>query len=174
MQLDFEESEYSIEEIENKYKEAQSEWRVVVENRKKLREEELLDKNTVVIEGEDNKAQIKRRKIIKKLHKNETRKRSFKYITKYLGKDKNKSLNRVQVKNEEGDIVKTIYNWKEMENALIEHNKMHYRKAHKSIAHRDKIYNKLTCDKTRDKILNGTLSKDDCQYQAVYNFLTLL
>ena len=56
VQLDFEESEYSIEEIENKYKEAQSKQRAVVENGKKLREEELLDKNIVVIEGEDKKA----------------------------------------------------------------------------------------------------------------------
>ena len=80
----------------------------------------------------------------------------------------------MQVKNEEEDIVKIIYNRKEIENALIEYNKIYYRKVYKSIAYRDKINNKLTCDKIQDKILNGTLSKDDCQCEAVYNFFTLL
>ena len=76
------------------------------------------------------------------------RKWSFKYITRYLGKGKNSLLNRLQVKNDDGEVIKCIYNWNKIDEELMNYNKNYYKKAHDSIACKDTICNKLTCNKT--------------------------
>jgi len=56
-------------------------------------------------------------------------------------------LNRFQVKNDDREVVKCIYNRNEIEEELMNYNKNHYKKAHNSITYKDTIYNILICNK---------------------------
>ena len=140
IKLGLEKEEYNLNTTEENYKKAKKEWQAVVKEGQKIRETKLFDKNSILIEGEDKKAQNKRRKLVKKLKQAEFKKSSFKYITKHVGKGPNKLLNKLQIINEKGEITKHICNREEIESALIVHNIKHYRKAHASKAHNDRIY----------------------------------
>lgn len=50
----------------------------------------------------------------------------------------------------------------------------HFKKALNSHAYKDKICSKIEKDETRDKILNSTLSVDECSDKDVCEFLALL
>ena len=57
--LGLEDKELTIQQIEMRYEEVKVEWKQVVDNRKRIREAELLDKYLINIEGEDEKSQTK-------------------------------------------------------------------------------------------------------------------
>ena len=61
-----------------------------------------------------------------------------------------------------------------IKNAIIEHNKFHFQKAHQTEACKDKIYAKLQEDSVRNRILVGELDRSECDNQNICNFLTLL
>jgi len=77
----------------------------------------------------------------------------------------------VQIKDNAKIINRTIYNREEMEVELIKHNKKHFAKALLLKAYSDKVYKKLTNDKIRNKLLQGTLESNKCDYLEVYQFL---
>jgi len=164
----------SINQLMEKYNIAKEEWNYVITNGRKIQEEELLNKYSINIDSADEKAQSKRKKIINKIKQSKYRKWSFKYLTKNIGRGENKSLTSIQIKDKSGKVTKCIYNRKEIEDEIITFNKSHYKKAYKSKAFTDKIYPKLTNNKTREKVLRRLLTDDDCDYPKVLKFLHLL
>ena len=61
-----------------------------------------------------------------------------------------------------------------MEDKIKKHNLKHFTKDHESKAYNDKIYAKLTNSRVRNDMLNGRLSKDECDNAKVWEFLSLL
>ena len=61
-----------------------------------------------------------------------------------------------------------------IEREIVIYNKKYFRKAYTSNAFKDKIYTQLKCDQIRDKILKGTLEREECDNKDVYDFLVLL
>ena len=57
---------------------------------------------------------------------------------------------------------------------LIEYNKQHFTKVCKTVVYNDLLYSKLQEDEMRDAILQGTITKEDCQSKELYEFLKLL
>ena len=51
---------------------------------------------------------------------------------------------------------------------------MHFTKAHDRIARIDRICEKLRDDEVHDRMLDGRLNKDECDYARAYEFLQLL
>ena len=132
-----------------------------------FRENELLDlcPNELTEEVIANKHQRKR--IIQKIYKDQQRKRSFRYITKHIGKGTKKSLIRVHEKDDNNQIIKTYIGKEDIEKAIMKYNKVHYTKAHESKVYQDKIYFKLQEDEIRDKILTGRLAQEECDNKEV-------
>ena len=60
---------------------------------------------------------------------------------------------------------------KEIEHNLIKQNKCHYKKAMGTKAYQDRIYPKLLQNNIRNKILRGTLAREDYSNPEVYDFL---
>ena len=65
----------------------------------------MLDKYSIEIDKEDERADIKRKKAMKKIKDNEIRKWGFKYITKYISKGEKSALQKLQIKDEKGNTV---------------------------------------------------------------------
>ena len=63
------------------------------------------------------------------------------------------------------------YERNEIEEVLISQNIAHYKKVLKTLIYQDKIYNKLTDNETREKILQGTLHCSECDNEDAYLFL---
>ena len=62
----------------------------------------------------------------------------------------------------------------QIEEEIMKCNEQHLKQAHSSIAHQDKTHKKLRNNSTRDKILNGTLQRSECDDERVHEFLKLL
>ena len=62
----------------------------------------------------------------------------------------------------------------EIEHEIAQYNKKHFRQAFSSKAYKDKVYLKLRHNDIRDKILNGTLQREECDDQDIYDFINLL
>ena len=62
----------------------------------------------------------------------------------------------------------------EIEERIKQFNTSYFKKVHLLVAYKDKIYNELRCNSIRDKILNGTHKREECDDENVYHFLTLL
>ena len=56
----------------------------------------------------------------------------------------------------------------------MNYNQNHFKQAHQSEIHNDRIYAKLDNNKIRDKILNSQLMHDQCDNENVFGFLKLL
>ena len=98
-----------------------------------------------------------------------TRNRDFKHVTLNAGKGKRVGLRSVQ------DIDgKVCHNKERIEYELREHDEMNFSKVKESKAHKDKIHNNLNGDEIRDKIMQGTLDIEDCDYDDACEFVCLL
>ena len=115
----------------------------------------------------------KEKKATKKIKASELRKQSYKYITKYIGRGEKLSLQKLQIKNKEGNIERCIYKKEEVEKAVIKYNCKHYKKAHSSKCYKDKVYNQLQNNTLQDKILNDRLKREDYTYEEVYKFFEI-
>ena len=62
----------------------------------------------------------------------------------------------------------------EIEDTIMKYNKEHYQQAYKIEVYNNKIYNKLSSQIIRDKILKGELRRHKCNNQNAYEFLQLL
>ena len=83
-------------------------------------------------------------------------------------------MKRLQISNPEESEDEYIIDREKMENKIMEYNKNHLKKAHNSKVYKDKIYKELRKDNVRNKILNWTLQRKDCDDNKVYAFLKLL
>ena len=101
------------------------------------------------------------------------RNNTFSYLTRTLGKPKN-SLKKLRIHNESKSRMNTSYEREEIEKELIQFNRNHFSKAKETAAYKNKIIKALNKDEVRDKILEGTLTKDDVQHNDVHDFLKLL
>ena len=97
----------------------------------------------------------------------------FHYLSRHVGKGLKDNIKRLQIVNDDDSKV-TLIKREEIESRIREHNTNHFKKAHRSIAYKDKIYDKLRRNPIRNKILSGTLRRDECDDERVYRFLKLL
>ena len=118
--------------------------------------------------GEGDKFIKKKKKILagirKKLKKNHT----FHYLSRYSGKGLTDNIKRSQVVNENDNVEETIIKREEIENRIKSHNTARFKKAHNSIAYKDKTHDELRHNSIRDKMLNGTLQREDYDDGKVY------
>ena len=76
--------------------------------------------------------------------------------------------------NNQNESIEILIKRDEIEERIKEYNYNHFKKAHNSIAFKDRIYKKLKRNTIRDKILNRILQRDECDDERVYRFLKLL
>jgi len=82
----------------------------IKQNRKKYREEELMDKCYITIDNESKSLQRKKRKAIKKIKENEFKLWSYKYITRNVGRREKSSLQKLMIKDNNEQIIDCLYN----------------------------------------------------------------
>ena len=109
-----------------------------------------------------------------RLRKEEQRKWLLKYIIRNVGKGRKLLLKRLPRINEDGNIIETYVDKVNIETALAEYNKQHYKKVLSEKIYHNKVYKEIVNDQFRDKVLNGTVTREDCDSGKVYNFLKLL
>jgi len=138
------------------------------------REKELLDcYDRIIEEGDTPEIEEKRQKAIKTVKEKMQRNDTFSYLIRTLGNPKN-SLKKLRIHNESKSRMNTSYEREEIEKELIQFNRNHFSKAKETAVYKNKIIKALNKDEVRDKILEGTLTKDDVQHNDVHDFLKLL
>ena len=95
------------------------------------------------------------------------------YLTRTLGKPKN-ALRKLRIKNENDKSMNTCYERETIEEELIKFNRKHFSKAKETAVYKNRIVKLLNKDEIREKILKGTLTREEVQDDNVYNFLKLL
>jgi len=95
-------------------------------------------------------------------------------MTKYIRRGARSSLIRVHEVNENQQIIKIHIGKEQIENAIFEQNRKHFKKAHDINIFKDKIYATLQKDRMRNKILRGQLREEDYNNKEVFEFLKLL
>ena len=95
-------------------------------------------------------------------------------MTKYIRRGVRSSLIRVHEVNENQQIIRTHIGKEQIENAIFEQNRNHFKKAHGTNIFKDKIYATLQQDRMRNKILRWQLREEDCDNKEVFEFLKLL
>ena len=163
-----------IEEAKRAVNQAKEEWNEIVKEGKAIRERELLDYHhtEIVCENDD---QIKsKKKIINGIKRTLNKMHSFRYISRHVGRGDREGIKRLHVVDNNECIQETYVNRDRIEKEISKFNENHFKKAHNTIAYKDKIYEKLREDHTRNKIIRGTLSRNECDDDRVYDFLKLL
>ena len=110
---------------------------------KELRKSYLLDMHKDKIEGNNEKAEVRLKKITKSMGKSETRNKRFKYMNETLGKGPNSFLKRLHKVDINGNIYKTLLDRISIENELINYNTNYLKEVKTSKVCQDKIHNKL-------------------------------
>ena len=136
-------------------------------NKKKHREEYLLDHHHTNINEEGEEQVQNKKKIINSIQRKLQRNQSFRYVSKHIGKGVKGSLKRLYIVNENGEIVKTHIDKETIEEQIQNHKVKHFTKAHSSKMYKDKIYAELNNPQIRDKILNRDLDRGECNSQKV-------
>jgi len=95
-------------------------------------------------------------------------------LSKGVGKGNKASLKRIRIENNQGEIETELQDRNSIEEAIIDHNKKHFRQAFGSVAYCDKIYDKLNVDDVRNKIFCRELTIDECDHEDIHSFLKLL
>jgi len=123
---------------------------------------------------EDNKSIKKKKKVLAGIKRKLKRNHTFYYISMHAGKEDREKMQYLHVPNENGEIQNTLVKREEIEEQISSYNTTHLKQAQNSIAYKDKIYQKLRQNVIRDKILNGTLQREECDDERVYRLLKLL
>ena len=164
----------TVQEAEEMLKIAKELWTEMIAKGKEFREKELLDYHQVELIGEGDELVKKKKKVIAGIRRKLKRDHTFHYLSRHVGKGMRDSIKRLQVENENENENITLIKREEIESRIREHNTQHFKKAHESIIYRDKIYEKLRTNSIRNKILNGTLRREECDDERVFKFLKLL
>ena len=166
--------EMTIMQVMTELQKARTEWEKIKEEGKELREQELLDYVPNQVICDDERHPKKKEKILSGIKNEMKRNHTFQYLTRHVGKGQRDGIRRLHKVDENNVIVETYIERTKIENKLLEYNTHHFTKAHNSIAYKDKIYKALRNDSVRDRILNGELCREDCDFESVYEFLKLL
>ena len=164
----------TLQEAEAELKIAKDLWAEVIEKGKELREKELLDFHHQVLIDDGGKVSKKKKKIIAGIKNKMRKNHTFHYLSRHIGKGMRDNIKRLQTNNENNNNIKTIINREEIEARIKEHNAAHFKTAHDSIAFKDRTCNKLRIDSIREKMLKGTLQRNECDDKRVHSFLRLL
>ena len=149
-------------------------WAEVVENGKEMREKELLDYHHEEIIGDDVKLIKKKKRILAGIKRTMKRNHAFHCLSRHAGKGFRENMKRLKVMNENNEVEETLAKRDEIEERIEQCNSHHFKNAHDSTACKDKTCEGLINDVIRDKILNGTLRRDECDDENVYQLLKLL
>jgi len=164
----------TIQDAEEWVEKAKELWENVIKNGKEMREKELLDYHHEEILGDDQEIIKKKKRILAGIKKKLRRDHTFHYLSRYVRKGKRETMKRLQIPSSNGSEDEYVIDREKMENKIMEYNRSHFKKAHNSKVFNDKIYKELRNDNVRDKILNGTLQREECDDDNVYEFLKLL
>ena len=140
----------------------------MIENRKQIQENELLDFHHSKLNNDTLKEKKHRKQVLQRIIKPKQRNHSFQYMTKFLSKGIRGSLRKVHIINETNEIIKTLISRKEIEDEIINYNRNHLKQAHHTKIYQDRIYKKLQKNEIRDKILSGTLSYEEYDDENVF------
>ena len=91
-----------------------------------------------------------------------------------MGRGEKSSLKKVHEIDENSNIIKTHVLKEDIEDIIMTHNTNHFKAAHETPVHNDQIYPQLQQDNVRNKILDGTLERSECDNEDVCHFLKLL
>ena len=103
-------------------------------------------------------------RIKKKIRRNHT----FHYISRYIGKGGRENIKQLHIINTNSEVDETLIKREEIEDRIKQHNINHFKKVHNSIACKDKMHKRLRHNTIRDKILNRTLQREECNDKKVY------
>ena len=153
---------------------AKDQWDELKTRAEEHREEDLLDCYGGEIEvGGIPEIREKRRKALKSVRDKMRINDTLSHLAKVVGKPK-KSLLKLRVINPRTKEIKNTCGRKEIESALAQHNRCHFSKAKNTPVYRDKITKAMHEDEVRDKILDGTLKREDVDNSDLIEFLKLL
>jgi len=164
----------TIEEAHEKLKEAKEKWEKVKANGREYREKYLLDYHPNTLDETNQHHKKIKRKAMKNIEKQIRRNQTFKYLTKHAGKGVKGNLKRLHIIEDNQTISRTIIGKENIEHEIKKFNENHFKQAHQSEMYKDKIYAELENNEIRDKILNGQLTREECDSKNVWEFLKLL
>ena len=160
----------SIKEAKEELNKAKKRWEEFKLKAQEYQDAELLDYHEKEIVGDTRDIKEKRRKAIKSVKEKMKRNNTFSYLTRMVGKPKN-SLTKLQMVDSKTNEMKTMYDRREIEKVLIHHNRNHFSKAKNTPAYRDRITRMMHKSEIRDKVLNGTLKREEIDNSDLYDFL---
>ena len=167
-------SVYTMKNTKELLEEVKRQWIEVVENGKQIREKELLDYHHKEIIGDEIEKIKKRKKIMGRIKRTLKRNHTFRYLSWHAGKGSREMIKRVHVVNEASQITKIYVDRESVEKNIINYNKKYLTKANQSEAYLDRIYHRLKNDEIRDRILQGQVSREECDSDKVHKFLKIL
>jgi len=171
-QVDYEDED--LPALEDRYTEAVEEWKDFKKEALKQKEESLLELYPTELAGDSEEIKRRRAKVIKNIKNAQFRQRTFDLLTKGVGKGEKRSLTKVRTVDNNGNVAQEMQDRESIEEAIATYNKEHFRQAYSSKAYKDRIYHKLKLDQVRDKILQGEIEVEACDYEDVHDFLKLL
>ena len=160
-----------VNQAQSKLQEAKENWAKLIVEGKEHREKDIfyLYSNEISAEVLSDKKQ--KEKIIKSVIKNKSRRHAFKHITNHIGRGERRSLKKVHEAIDDNIIVRTHMSKEQIEDRIINCNREHCTQAHQTNIYQDKTHNKLQRDNKREKILNGNLSRQECDNKEAHEFL---
>ena len=168
------ESCQTLEQAKEQYEKEKEKWNIFKQHQLLYVEQELLDQYKGTINGDDEQQMLeKRTKAIKTVREKLWRNNTFTYLTRHVGKPKN-ALTKLRAQESNNGKLQTYYERKEIESKLIMHNRKHFSKAKDTKVYKNRIIKALNQNEIRDKILKGTITKDEVNDKDVYDFLRLL
>ena len=82
-------------------------------------------------------------------------------------------MKRLHKVNDEKKIIETYIDRESIEKEISSYNTKYFKQAYNIIIYKDKIYKCLKYDKIRDKVLNRSIRKEDCDNERMYQLLRL-
>ena len=79
-------------------------------------------------------------------------------------------MKRLQAQRNDTSINEFVIKRDEIEEKIRTFNKSHFKKAHNSKICKHKVCKEIRNDSVRDRILNGTLCREECDNENVYEF----
>ena len=171
--IEDEDSNYTIQQIKDKIKEAEIQQKQLLQEGYEIREKEILDYHYYELDDKTEKDRKKKNKIKRSIIKSQQRLHTFYFLTKHAGKGVKGCLKKLIVYDEQGN-EQTILDRKSIEDHIINYNKQFFTEPTNTKVYNDKIYDKLSQIDIRDKVVNGNIRKNECDSKEMYEFLKIL
>ena len=163
----------SYEQIKDKAIETDKKWKELLEKGHEIREKEILEFYHSDLANKNEADKRKRKKIINNIVKSQQRLHTLHFLTRHAGKGIKGCFKKLIVKDENGSD-KTITDRKEIEHNVMDFNQKFFKAPTETKVYKDKIYDKLSDPSIRDKIIDGTLRRSECDDEDVFAFLKIL